>query len=353
MISVTRSLDGRAHVAAGPMSVRLHNLLAFAGLSLLVPGLAGLSISLGAIDLTFWDAIRILLGGEATEDQLFAVVQVRLPRILLGFMAGFSVALTGAMLQSLAQNPLADPGLLGLSQGSLIMIMLFIVFFPGIDKAYYPFGALIGGLGIAALLMLLVGRENTGGIAILLMGIAVETTLSSITAMLLIHTPPEVSFELGIWLNGSLFFSNWPNLREYAVWFALTIPAILLVGKSLKAMDLGDQIAMSIGEPAHLTKPIILIIAVLITSASVSQVGPLVFLGVLAPHLAGFISPATGKSRLILSGMMGGALVIGADIITRTLTTSAYLPIGLTIIMVGAPLFIITLRLSSLRQARH
>ena len=351
MITLFHGLDRRRRIGVHDVSARIHNVATFAGMGVLAVAVACFSISTGAIELDFFDVMRVLIGGPATEDERFAVLYVRLPRILLGFMAGWAIALTGAMLQSLSQNPLADPGLLGLSQGSLVMIMLFIVFFPDIPKELYPFGAMLGGLAICLLLLLLTGRNNTGGIAILLMGIAVETALSSVTATLLLYTPQEVSYALGIWLNGSLFYSSWDNAIEFSLWFAFTIAMIVVLGKSLKAFDLGDQMAMSLGEPATYSKPVILIVAVLITSACVAQVGPLAFLGVLAPHLASFISKATGKSRLFLASMMGGTLVVLADMITRTSATDMYLPIGLTIVMIGAPLFILSLRLSSLRRA--
>lgn len=347
-----RGLDRRKRVAFGQFSVKLHNLAVFLGIGLVGIIVAGFSVSVGSTDLDFWDASRILFGGSASEDEHFAIYHVRLPRIALAFMTGWAVALTGALLQSMAQNPLADPGLLGLSQGALTTIMIFIVFFPMVPQALYPFGAMFGGLAVGFLLLFLVGRDNTGGPAILLMGIAVETTLGSVTSMLILYTPPEISQALGVWLSGSLFYSNWNSVAQFSIWFGFAIVVILICGRPTKAFDLGDQMAMSLGEPATWSKPVILVMTVLITAACVTQVGPLAFLGILAPHLARFLSPATGKSRLFLASIMGGVLVVLADLVTRSTFTSQFMPIGLTIIMVGAPLFIISLRLAALRQFR-
>lgn len=347
-----RGLDHRRRLALGGLSVKLHNLLVFFCVGVIGVLIAGFSISVGSTDLDVWDALRILFGGSASEDEHYAIYHVRLPRIALAFMTGWAVALTGALLQSMAQNPLADPGLLGLSQGALTTIMILIVFFPMVPRELYPFAAMFGGLAVGLLLLILVGRENMGGPAILLMGIAVETTLGSVTSMLILYTAPEVSQALGVWLSGSLFYSNWDNVVQFSLWFGFAIAVILISGRPTKAFDLGDHMAMSLGEPASWSKPVILVMTVLITAACVTQVGPLAFLGILAPHLARFLSPATGKSRLFLASMMGGVLVVAADLVTRSTITSQFMPIGLTIIMVGAPLFIISLRLAALRHHR-
>ena len=337
-------------LAVGAVRLPLHNAAAALGLGAVILALAVASISSGTTELGPGDVARVLTFGPATEDERFAVLDVRLPRVLMGVMAGFAVAVTGAILQSLARNPLADPGLLGLSQGSLVVIMALIAFAPRVPQVAYPFAALGGGLAVGLLLLALTRGGGQGGAAILLMGIAVETMLSAITGILLLHTPAEVSFQLGSWLQGSLLFSDWPAVRAQALWTLFALAAILALGRRLKAYDLGDEAAMALGEPVALSKPAILIVTVLISSAAVAAVGPLVFLGVLAPQVAMALSPATGAPRLVLSGLAGAAIVVAADMLTRTLNASVYMPIGLTLIAVGAPLFAVTLRLRALRS---
>ncbi|MEM9605031.1 MAG: iron ABC transporter permease [Pseudomonadota bacterium] len=349
---VFTGLDQRQRVQIGPVMAPVHNVVAFLGLSVLSAALACVSIAIGSIELDFWDVLRVVSGGPATEDERFAVFTVRLPRILVGFMVGWVLAMAGATLQSLAQNPLAEPGLLGLSQGALLAIMLTMVFFPAVPRPYYPVIAMCGGLAVGVSLLLLVGRHNAGGIAILLMGIAVQTTLSSVSMMLLLYTPQEESYQLARWMNGSLYYSTWENVARFGWWFGASVVALLLVGRSLNVFDLGDQMAMSLGEPASWSKPAILIVASTITAASVSLVGPIVFVGILAPHLANSVSRATGASRLLLASVMGGLLIMSADLLTRVTTTYAYLPIGLTIVIIGAPAFILTVRFAAIREAR-
>ena len=334
------------------LEIRLHNLIC-AMILMMVAVVGGVALlTTGSTDSTFSDLVGLFDGDAVSGDVAFAIADVRLPRILMGFMAGWCIALTGAMLQSLAQNPLADPGLLGLSQGSLVVIMLVLVLFPGLPLIFTPLAGFAGGLAVAALLMVLVGRHHSGGLGILLMGIAVETTLSSVTSILILYAPPEQSHAISSWLAGSLFHSDWSAVGSFAAWFVISIPAILVIGRKLRSLDLGDHMALALGEAVHITKPAILIVAVLLTAAATAAVGPLVFLGVMAPHLAGFISPAKGRARLFLAAMTGGVLVVAADGLTRLGSDQVALPTGLAIMMIGAPIFIISLRLRTISQAR-
>ena len=352
MMKLSRSLDQRLSlVFANGLHLRLHNILAFAGLAMVLMLVSGLSLSLGATELGFGDMLASLFSGEGTDAQSFAIWDVRLPRLLLGFMAGWCVALAGAMLQSLAQNPLAEPGLLGLSQGSILAIALLLVFFPHVSATLFPAAGLVGALAVGLVLMLLVGRSHAGGLPVLLMGIALETVLSSITMILILYTTPETSFALATWMAGSLFNSSWSAITGFLPWFALSLPAILIFGRALRSYDLGDQMAMSLGEPVARSRPILLLIVIILTSATAAAVGPLSFLGIMAPHIAGFLSPASGRARLMLAAMTGGLIVVAADTLTRTGVGDVGMSIGLSIIIIGAPLFITILRLRAMRAS--
>ena len=350
---LARALDGRRvlRLESG-LKIRTGDLLTFGVLVFAILAASVFSLTVGTTPVTIGDALAALWRGPDGGDLSFAIWDVRLPRILMGIMVGGSIALTGAMLQSLSQNPLAYPGLLGLSQGSMTALMLMFVLFPTMPQGVLPLAALGGGLAVGFLLILLVGRGNSGGMAILLMGIAVETALSSVTSILVLYTPPEVSLALADWMAGSLFRSSWRSLSTFTPWFALGVPAILLLGRSLRSYDMGDQMAMSLGENLRWSKPVILVTAVLLTSAAVSAVGPLAFLGVMAPHLANFISPTSGRARLALSAAVGALLVICADMMTRGLAGDLPLPTGLAIVMLGVPMFIVTLRLRAMRRLR-
>lgn len=343
--------DGRRILRlSGGMQIRLGNLLAALALVIASLWLAAFSASIGTTHAGAGDLLRAMFGAPLTDDQAYALWTVRLPRILMGFLAGWSVALAGAMLQSIARNPLADPGLFGLSQGSMTMIMLLLVLVPTAAKATIALAAVGGGLAVGGLLIWLSGGERTSGLAILLLGIAIESVLSSLATLLLLYTPTETSYALSDWMAGSLFQANWSDIGSFLPLFGASVLGIFWVGRALAVYDLGNELAMSLGEPVGRSRPLILGFAVLLSSAAVTAVGPLTFLGVLAPHLAGFISPAVGRARLYLSALMGGILVIGADTLARASLTTVPLPIGLSLTVIGVPLFIIALRLQALRK---
>lgn len=353
MMQVLRSDDGYQVVRlTSGLQVRVYHLLVCVVMALLTLVIGVVSVSVGSTATSFHDLWLFATGQLGDSDRVYAIWDVRLSRIVLGFMAGWCVALTGAMLQSLAQNPLADPGLLGLSQGAMVMILVWMVFFPMHSRTWLPFAAFGGSLGVALLLLVLVGRQHANGLAIVLMGIAVETTLSSVTAILLLYTPAETSVALSTWMAGSLFYSSWDAIAGFVPWFIASLVALLLTGHVLRTYDLGDHMAMALGENIRRSRPLVLLVTVMLTAAALTAVGPLMFLGIMAPHLMNFIAPSTGRIRLVLSGMMGGLLVVCADTLTRTIAGDIALPVGLSLMMIGIPVFIITLRLRHLRRVR-
>ncbi|MCO6187560.1 iron ABC transporter permease [Rhizobium sp. L1K21] len=351
----TRALDRKVvYRFESGLEIRLHNLLAGIGLMLVALILAALAVETGATSTGMTDLLQNIFGSGLSDDQAYALWTVRLPRLLMAFLAGWCVAISGAILQSIARNPLADPGLFGLSQGSMTTILLLMVLAPAAPKILVAGAAMAGGLCVALLLIWLVGGERSSGLAIMLMGIAMETVLSSTNTLMLLYTPSEVSMGLSQWLAGSLFQSSWSLIATFLPAFGLSFAGIFLWGRALSTYDLGNEMAMALGEPLGRSRPLILIFAVFLNAAAVTAVGPLTFLGVLAPHIAGFLSPASGRARLLLSGLVGGILVIGADTVARRLAGDLPLPIGLSLTIIGVPLFILALRLQALsRKHKH
>lgn len=320
----------------------------FVGFFAIAIVLVFLSLSIGSLDVGVRDVLSLFDGGAKEDGASFAVMDIRAPRVALGFLTGASIALAGALLQTLSRNPLADPGLLGLSQGALVAVVLGIVFFPDFAQTNRVALALCGSLCTGLLILTLVGRSRTFGLSIILMGIAVETFLSAMTATAILHTPPALSMQISSWLNGSLSLSDWTLFRQYVPWALLTVTLIIFAGRPSRAYELGNDLASSIGEPVEWRRPLLLLGAVAISGAATATVGPLVFLGVLAPHLTNFLAQASGTLRLFLTAMLGGNLVVAADLLTRL--TVVNLPVNFTLVAIGVPLFVIALRLRALRN---
>lgn len=342
-------VDGRRRLRIWGVSLRLHNLISAVLLGAVLVGLALTSLSVGTLSLSHGEVVRGLFG-QGTPMAEFALWQVRLPRILLATIAGFAIAMTGAILQTLARNPLADPGLLGLSQGAIVAAMLLAVVAPDLVIGWRALGATMGALATGIVILALVGPARAGGVSIVLMGIAVETTLSALSTMLLVHTPMEVSHQLAAWMAGTMDRASWSLLTGYLPWAAIALPLVLLAGPSLRAYELGDDQARAIGSATGLRRAAILLAAVALAGATTAAVGPLLFLGIMGPHLAGFLSPATGAARLWLSGLVGAILVVAADLALRILDPAFPMQLGLCLVLIGVPLFIVTLRLAGRRH---
>lgn len=347
-----RSLDGRRVLRLhGGLLLRLHNLAATGGLLLALAVAAGVSLATGVTDIDWahvWQA-----GPGGADAQAFALWQVRLPRVLLAGMAGWCLAVTGAMLQSTARNPLADPGLLGISQGATVAILLAMVAAPAWAAGMGLSAAAMGGALAAALALVALTRGSAAsGLALVLMGIALESTLSAVTGILLLYAPAEASLSLSRWMAGSLDQANGRAVLVLLPWVLASLLALPALGRRLRSHELGDALAQALGEDVRRSRPVVLLAAVLLTAVTLPAVGPLMFLGIMAPHLAGALSPATGGMRLLLSGLMGALLLVGADCLTRAAVSAGTLPVGLSLVLIGVPLFLLVLRLRKLRSAR-
>ena len=345
-----RATDGqRGWRFANGLHMRQRDLLAGLCLCGIVAALALISLSRGVTELDIGNIAGLFFGENIDPRQMFAFWQVRLPHILLGFMVGWCVALAGAIMQSITHNALADPGLFGVSQGAMTTIVLLLVFFPAAPKMAIALAGLGGGLMVALLLTVLAGRHYAGGLAMLLMGLAISSVMSAISTFLLLYLPTELSLNLAAWMEGSLFQASWQLIANIFPLLLLSIVGIMIAGPALNRYQMGSELALALGEPVRYSRPLLMVFSVLLSAAAVTAVGPLTFLGILAPHIAGFLSAPAGRARLFLSGLVGGSLVITADIVTKTAPAGIFLPVGLGFTLIGVPLFVLTLWLRGMR----
>lgn len=345
-----RSTDGaRGWRFASGLHVRRRDLLSGLGLCAIAAVLAVVALNSGEAGGGIRSLADWLRGGEMAPRLQYALWQVRLPHLVLGFMVGWCVALAGAIMQSITHNALADPGLFGVSQGAMTLIVVLLVFFPAAPKALIALAGLGGGLMVAVLLTALVGRHYAGGLALLLMGLAVSSVLSAVSTFLLLYLPTELSLNLAAWMEGSLFQASWTLIASFAPLLLASIIGIVTIGPALNRYQLGSELALSLGELVRISRPLLMAFSVLLSAASVTAVGPLMFLGILAPHIASFLSAPSGRARLFLSGCVGGCLVMAADIITKTAPGGVFLPVGLSFTLIGVPLFVVTLWVRGMR----
>jgi len=304
------------------------------------------------------ERIGLILPVEHTSAQAAILMNIRLPRVMLGLLVGAALGMGGAALQGLFRNPLADPGLLGISSGAALGAVTVIVlgtawlgrFAVGMTGILMPLAAFLGGLAATMAVYAISrrhGRIERG--AMLLAGVAVNASAGSMTGLLVYLSDSEQLKSLTFWLMGSLGGADWS-----AVWAAapLTVLPLLLLprlARALNAMLLGDAVAGHLGFDANRVSRLSVVLVTASVGAAVAVSGVIGFIGLVAPHLIRLI--AGPDHRMVMPGAaLGGAiLLVGADIFARTVAAPADLPIGVVTGALGGPFFIWLL----LRRAPH
>ncbi len=326
------------------------------GRALFLGGLAALLL-LAAIAALAFGAARIpparvlaILAGQAdpavTGDAAI-VWQIRLPRMILGALVGAGLAVSGALMQGLFRNPLADPGLVGVSSGAGLAAAATIVLghnlpLGGLDPmAILPLAAFLGGLAVTILLYRLSTRDGRTSVAtMLLAGIAVGALAGALTGLLAYVSDDRQLRDLTFWSLGSLGGATWPKVAATAPAILPVLLAVPFLSRGLNALLLGEAEAHHLGIPVQRLKALLVVASALAVGASVAAAGAIGFIGIVVPHL---VRLAAGPDhRLVLPGsaLLGAAFLVGADILARTLVVPAELPIGIVTAATGAPFFL-------------
>jgi len=307
--------------------------LAFAALVAAAIG----SLFLGRVNISPAELWQGLLSPNANLAGL-VVTELRLPRAILAILVGASLGLSGAVLQGLLRNPLAEPGLLGVSNGAAVGAVISIYF--GLSHAFglaTPLLGLAGALAAGALTFAF-GRSST--LTLILAGAAVSSLMSAFLAMALNFAPsPYAAYEMSVWMLGSLAERSWDHIFLAAPFIAAGLAILSLMGRAVDALALGDVQAQSLGIHIDRTRILALLGVGLAVGAATSVTGSVSFIGLVAPHL---VRPFVGHqpSRILLpSALLGATLLLLADIGTRVIHTNTELRLGVLTSLLGAPFF--------------
>ncbi len=302
--------------------------------------LMALSLIIGELNISIINSLKSILNNQSTLESI-VFEEIRLPRTLLAVLIGGSLGLSGAALQGMVRNPLAEPGVIGVSSSAALGAV--IVFYFGLSAIFpiaLPLGGIAGALLAVVFLYLLTGK-NSSMLTLILAGVAVSSLAAALTALALNLSPnPYASLEIFFWLMGSLADRSFTH-----VWLIL-LPTLLgwwlmLKGRrDLDVLSLGEDTAQSLGvNLAKLNRRIILGVALAVGSA-VSVSGGIGFVGLVVPHL---LRPHVGyqPGRLLICSALGGAiLLLAADMIVRLIPTQQELKIGVLTALLGAPFFL-------------
>lgn len=315
-----------------------------------------LSLCVGAYSISLQDIFKIIGGwlnlndAVIDESSSFLILYIRLPRIFLGLLVGAGLAISGAAIQVVFRNPLAEPGLIGISSGAMFFAAMFIVL-----KDQLPFevsvvanyiglalAAFTGGL-IASVLVYKLSTKNgiTSISTMLLAGVAFTALAGGLTGILIFYATESQLRDITFWNFGSVSGANWSIVTLLAVIVLVSGKGIIHYAKELEIMQLGDQEAGYLGVNVEYIKRIIVVLVVLMVGACVAFTGLIGFVGLVVPHLVRiYLKDLSFSITIIYTGFLGAILLSLADTISRTIVAPAELPIGILTSLIGAPFFL-------------
>lgn len=312
-----------------------------------------LSIATGASDASAINVIGALFSGaEETALSLrdrIIVVDIRMPRALLGFLIGAALAMSGAVMQGLFRNPLADPGLVGISSGSALGAVLMIVLGASLPAGLMltlgafalPLAAFIGGLLTTLLLYRIATRGGQTSVAtMLLAGIAIAALAGAVTGILIYIADDKQLRDITFWSLGSLSGMTWAKLFAAGPIILLSLIVVPFLSRGLNAITLGEAAAFHMGVKVQRLKYIAVVAVAGAVGASVAVSGGIGFVGIVVPHLLRIVIGPDHRYLLPASALFGGILMLGADMLARTIVAPAELPIGIITALAGAPFFL-------------
>jgi iron complex transport system permease protein len=327
-----------------------------------LPLLVILHICVGTLNFTPAQILKALLGQPEDVLHYQVVWGLRLPRALIAVTAGGMLGLAGAILQSVTRNPLAEPGLMGVTGGAVLAIVIAIVSVSGQSVGGNDSGLALplmgmGGGMLAALLSYLLSYDRgSDPTRLVLVGVLVGGMCSAFTSLLLLWADDYQIQRILMWTIGSTSGRVWVHWYTIAPFAAVTLPLGLLCAGVANALQLGDSVARGLGQRVEWSRLMLLFIASALTAGAISVVGGIGFIGLIGPHIARRIVGSDARRLFPVSAAFTAILLIGSDIVARTLSLgwlafftklalpeTAWLPVGAVTAMLGAPFFLFLL----------
>ncbi|MFP5115366.1 FecCD family ABC transporter permease [Bacillaceae bacterium C204] len=308
-----------------------------------------ISLNLGVVRIAPIDVFKTLLGKGTARDQL-VLVDFRLPRMILALLIGAGLAVSGAILQGVTKNELADPGILGINSGAGFMVILFIYFFQGSMNSINTLGiflmplfALAGAVLAAFLIYVLAWKKGIDPVRLILVGIGVNSGFGAAIIIFQLKMNPQDFMQAAVWLSGDIWGTNWKFVAILTPLILLLLPFALYKAHILNIMNLGDQVATGLGIQVEKERRLLLLAAVALAGFSVAAGGGIAFLGLVAPHIAKRLIGPKHQLFLPITAVLGAFVLLLADTIGKNLLTPTQIPVGIVVAIFSAPYFIFLL----------
>jgi len=307
-------------------------------LLLLNAGALVLNVMLGDRSIPPEAVLRSLMG-RGDPEYHFTIHQLRLPRVLTGFLVGCGLALAGTILQVITRNPLASPGVIGLNSGAAAAVVAVMVLVPAFPMRHMPWIAFIGAFLAATVIYGLSWRkgEASSTVRMLLIGVGISSMAGAlITYLLTVGKIFRVS-QASVWMAGSLYGRTWEHFWPLMPWLLILFLLLIWMSRRLDMFLLDVQSAAGLGLRVETMRVLFLLMSVGLAGSSVSMAGTIGFVGLMAPHMAKHLAGSRSLVRLPIAALLGGLIVMLADLAGRTWFAPYEIPAGLITAMIGAP----------------
>lgn len=300
-----------------------------------------ISVGYGEYPISSLDVVKTLLGLPTSNgDYAFIINMLRLPRTIVAFLVGVGLAIAGTITQGITSNPLAAPEIIGVNAGATLAAVSLIVLLPNVPVYLLPFAAFVGALTVAILIYLLAWQGGSSPIRLILVGIGFDLIVSALTDIIITFGDIDTVSQALVWLAGSVYGRTWSQVMALIPWIIIFGAIALLLTRELNTLNLGDEVARGLGSQVEWQRGLLLLTSVALAGASIATAGAVSFVGLMAPHLGRQLVGASHEGLLPVSAIMGGMLVVVADLLGRVLFAPLELPCGIITAAIGAPYFV-------------
>ena len=302
-----------------------------------------ISIAFGAADISLKDT-ALALFSNASNDAISVIREIRLPRELAAVLVGAALAVSGAIMQGMTRNPLADPGLLGLTAGANAALAITLAFIPAANY----FGIMVAcfiGAAVGAALVFGLGSVKRGGFSpfrIVLAGAAISAFLSALAEGIGIYF--KISKDVSMWTAGGLIGTTWGQLKVISPFIAVSLVIALLLARQLSILSLSEEAAIGLGQKTMQTKALLFVAITMLAGAAVALAGNMAFVGLLVPHIVRAIVGVDYRHIIPMSAFAGAIFMLFADLLGRTINAPFETPVAAIVAMLGLPFFLLIVR---------
>ncbi|NEO31107.1 MAG: iron ABC transporter permease [Symploca sp. SIO3C6] len=304
---------------------------------------AGMLLSVGQGDypIPTLEVLKSILGLQTVNaDYPFIINTLRLPRTIVAFLIGVGLAIAGTITQGITRNPLAAPGIIGVNAGASLAAITLIVLLPSAPVVALPIAAFGGALTVALLIYLLAWKGGTSPVRLILVGVGFSLIAGALSNLMVTFGEINNVSQALVWLAGSVYGRSWEQVQALLPWLVIFGSLALLLTRELNTLNLGDDIARSLGSWVEWQRGLLLLTSVALAGACVATAGSVGFVGLMAPHLARQLVGPSHESLMPTAAMMGGMIVVLADLLGRLLFAPIELPCGIVTAIIGGPYFI-------------